>query len=53
MIITAFATIDTAINGMDTIFIDTTLYDTTYPALVTNETGTVEYTLRDRLYDRS
>ena len=44
MIITAFATIDTAINGLDTNFTDTTLYDTTFPVLVTNETGTVEYT---------
>jgi hypothetical protein len=44
MIISAFATIDTAINGMDTIYTDTTLYDTTFPVLLTNETGTVEYT---------
>lgn len=44
MIVTKSALIDTAVNGTDTVFTDTMVYDTTYPVQVTNESGSVTYT---------
>ncbi|MBT3501775.1 MAG: hypothetical protein HOB40_08330 [Candidatus Marinimicrobia bacterium] len=43
MIITEISTVDTSITGTDSIFTDTTLYDTTFPVKVTNQSGSIEY----------
>ena len=43
MIVNATDTTLLFINGSDTVETDTTLYDTTYPVQVTNNTGSIEY----------
>ena len=43
MIITASVMVDTLVDGVDTVYTDTTVLDTTYPGMVTNEAGSIEY----------